>query len=165
MNKSAPPLLHRTNYKAGLKAPVRIVHLGLGAFHRARRAWYTNQVDAAHESGDSHEILTDYSFTGRSPEAANILSRQDEQRDRRNSDVPQHLNVLSVTGLKASDRGWLHDHRLGPPRPPDAEDGNWIQTMPGKGWFLLLRLYSPKEAFFTKEWRPSRDRVGEVIYL
>ena len=33
--------------------------------------------------------------------------------------------------------------------------GNWIQTMPGKGWFTLLRLYSPLEPFFTKEWRPS----------
>ncbi len=27
--------------------------------------------------------------------------------------------------------------------------------MPGKGWFTLLRLYSPLELFFTKEWRPS----------
>jgi hypothetical protein len=33
--------------------------------------------------------------------------------------------------------------------------GNWIQTMPGKGWFTILRLYSPLESFFTKEWRPS----------
>jgi hypothetical protein len=30
--------------------------------------------------------------------------------------------------------------------------GNWIQTVPGKGWFTLLRLYSPLEAFFTREW-------------
>ena len=27
--------------------------------------------------------------------------------------------------------------------------------MPGKGWFMLLRLYSPRESFFTKAWRPS----------
>ena len=27
--------------------------------------------------------------------------------------------------------------------------------MPGKGWFTILRSYSPLEAFFTKEWRPS----------
>ena len=33
--------------------------------------------------------------------------------------------------------------------------GNWIQTMPGKGWFTILRLYSPLEPFFTKAWRPS----------
>jgi hypothetical protein len=27
--------------------------------------------------------------------------------------------------------------------------------MPGKGWFTLLRLYSPEESFFSKTWRPS----------
>jgi hypothetical protein len=27
--------------------------------------------------------------------------------------------------------------------------------MPDKGWFTILRLYSPLESFFTKEWRPS----------
>ena len=27
--------------------------------------------------------------------------------------------------------------------------------MPGKGWNTILRLYSPLEPFFTKEWRPS----------
>jgi hypothetical protein len=42
-----------------------------------------------------------------------------------------------------------------PSKPADAKDGNWIQTMPGKGWFILLRLYSPLESFFTKTWRPS----------
>jgi len=44
---------------------------------------------------------------------------------------------------------------FGPTKPADAKEGNWIQTMPGKGWFTLLRLYSPKESFFTKEWRLS----------
>ena len=42
-----------------------------------------------------------------------------------------------------------------PARPADAKDGNWIQTTPGKGWFTILRLYSPRESFFTKEWRLS----------
>lgn len=44
---------------------------------------------------------------------------------------------------------------FGPSKPADAKAGNWIQTMPDKGWFMLLRLYSPLEPFFTKEWRPS----------
>ncbi|MDI3354973.1 DUF1254 domain-containing protein [Pseudomonas sp. UYIF39] len=42
-----------------------------------------------------------------------------------------------------------------PSKPADAKAGNWIQTMPDKGWFTILRLYSPRESFFTKEWRPS----------
>jgi hypothetical protein len=44
---------------------------------------------------------------------------------------------------------------FGPSKPADAKAGNWVQTMPDKGWFTLLRLYSPKESFFDKTWRPS----------
>jgi hypothetical protein len=44
---------------------------------------------------------------------------------------------------------------FGPTKPTDAKEGTWIQTTPGKGWFLILRLYSPLESFFDKSWRPS----------
>ena len=44
---------------------------------------------------------------------------------------------------------------FGPKQPPGIKRGNWIQTMPGKGWFTILRLYSPLEPFFDKSWRPS----------
>ena len=44
---------------------------------------------------------------------------------------------------------------FGPTQPPGIARGNWIQTVPGKGWFTILRLYSPLEPFFTKAWRPS----------
>lgn len=42
-----------------------------------------------------------------------------------------------------------------PSQPQGVPRGNWIQTMPGKGWFTVLRLYSPLEPFFAKSWRPS----------
>ena len=41
------------------------------------------------------------------------------------------------------------------PTKPDGVKGNWIQTDPKKGWFTILRLYSPLEPFFTKERGPS----------
>jgi hypothetical protein len=44
---------------------------------------------------------------------------------------------------------------FGPTQPAGIKRGNWVQTMPGKGWFTILRLYSPLEAFFTKQWRLS----------
>ncbi|MDM0082905.1 DUF1254 domain-containing protein [Variovorax sp. J31P179] len=44
---------------------------------------------------------------------------------------------------------------FGPAKPSGVQDGNWIQTMPSKGWFTILRLYSPEESFFTKAWRPG----------
>ena len=34
-------------------------------------------------------------------------------------------------------------------------ENNWIQTVPGKGWFTVLRLYGPGETWFDKTWRPG----------
>ena len=42
-----------------------------------------------------------------------------------------------------------------PAQPDGIASGNWIQTVPGKGFFTILRLYSPLPAFFDKTWRPS----------
>ena len=46
---------------------------------------------------------------------------------------------------------------FGPTQPEGVARGNWIQTMPGKGWFTILRLYSPLPSFFDKSWR-----AGEI---
>jgi hypothetical protein len=32
---------------------------------------------------------------------------------------------------------------------------NWVQTVAGKGWFTLLRLYGPLEAWFDGTWKPG----------
>jgi hypothetical protein len=42
-----------------------------------------------------------------------------------------------------------------PTRPDDVGPGNWIQTDPERGWFVVLRLYSPLQPFFDKTWRPG----------
>ena len=41
---------------------------------------------------------------------------------------------------------------FGPTQPEGVARGNWIQTVPGKGWFTILRLYSPLPSFFEKTW-------------
>ena len=48
---------------------------------------------------------------------------------------------------------------FGPTQPTGVSRGNWIQTIPGKGWFTILRLYSPLEPLFAKTWRPSEIEV------
>jgi hypothetical protein len=42
-----------------------------------------------------------------------------------------------------------------PQQPDGVERGNWIQTDPDKGWFTILRLYSPLPSFFDKSWKPT----------
>lgn len=41
------------------------------------------------------------------------------------------------------------------PKAPEGKEQNWIQTIPGKGFFLLFRLYGPLEPWFDKTWRPG----------
>jgi hypothetical protein len=47
------------------------------------------------------------------------------------------------------------------PEAPKGKEANWIKTVPKKGWFTLLRLYSPTEAWFDKTWRPGEIELVE----
>ena len=45
---------------------------------------------------------------------------------------------------------------FGPPgSAPQGKGRNWIETVPGKGWFTLLRLYGPLESWYDRTWRPG----------
>ena len=41
------------------------------------------------------------------------------------------------------------------PRAPKGKEKNWVQTVPGRGWFTILRLYGPLEPFFEQTWKPD----------
>ena len=41
------------------------------------------------------------------------------------------------------------------PDAPEGKEKNWIQTVPGKGWFTYIRLYGPLEPFFEQTWKPD----------
>lgn len=71
MNNPKP--LNRDTAQAPGPAPVRLIHLGLGAFHRAHQVYYTQQAET-----DPQQPQWGYaSFTGRGPGMAELLSAQD----------------------------------------------------------------------------------------
>jgi len=39
--------------------------------------------------------------------------------------------------------------------PPKGKEGNWLETVPGKAWFTILRMYGPLEPWIKKTCRPS----------
>ncbi|WP_084811110.1 DUF1254 domain-containing protein [Ensifer sp. BR816] len=41
------------------------------------------------------------------------------------------------------------------PKPPAGHETNWVQTVSGKSWNSLLRLYGPLEPWFDKTWKPG----------
>jgi len=62
--------------------------------------------------------------------------------------------VGSVHGAKPNNDGSF-DVYFGP-RPPDGvPKENWVQTKPGLGWFVYLRLYGPEKLYFEKKWIPG----------
>jgi hypothetical protein len=47
---------------------------------------------------------------------------------------------------------------------PVAEEGkalNWLQTVPGKEWYIVVRIYNAPECCFALEWKPGEiDEEG-----
>lgn len=41
------------------------------------------------------------------------------------------------------------------PKTPAGHENNWVQTIPGKSWFVILRLYGPLQPWFDQTWRPD----------
>jgi len=41
------------------------------------------------------------------------------------------------------------------PKAPAGKEANWVQSVPGKGWFGIFRLYGPLEPWFDKKWKPG----------
>ena len=39
------------------------------------------------------------------------------------------------------------------PTAPDGKESNWVETIPGKSWFQLFRLYGPLQPWFDQTWK------------
>jgi len=39
--------------------------------------------------------------------------------------------------------------------PPAGQEGRWIKTVPGRGWFAYIRIYGPEQAAFDRGWKPG----------
>lgn len=41
------------------------------------------------------------------------------------------------------------------PTAPSGHEGEWIKTIPGKGWFVYFRVYGPQKEAFDGSWKPG----------
>jgi hypothetical protein len=41
------------------------------------------------------------------------------------------------------------------PKAPPGQETKWVQTMPGKGWNVILRLYGPTQEWLDLKWKPG----------
>jgi len=62
-------------------------------------------------------------------------------------------------GLKKN-RDGSYDIYFGP-KAPKGQESNWLQTVPGKSFFVCLRMYGPTEPWIKGKWRPSDVELVE----
>ena len=65
----------------------------------------------------------------------------------------QFPSLNSERGVKINKDGTT-DIYFGP-QAPKGKESNWVQTVPGKGWNTVLRLYGPLESWFDQSWKPG----------
>ena len=71
----------------------------------------------------------------------------------------QYPSVVSQRGAQANADGSF-DIFFGP-EAPVGKESNWIQTIPGKGWNVILRFYGPLKPWFDQTWRPGEIELVE----
>lgn len=67
--------------------------------------------------------------------------------------------VDSLGEVKANADG-SYDIYFGP-KAPEGMEHNWIQTVPGKAWNTIFRLYGPLEPFYDQSWKPGNPELVE----
>ena len=61
-------------------------------------------------------------------------------------------SLNSMNNLAYNNDGSVTFH-IGPQPPQDAQ--NWLKTVPGRGWFSLIRWYGPTQEFFDRKYKPG----------
>jgi len=66
----------------------------------------------------------------------------------------QPFPSLGLRDKPAQNADGSTDLYLGP-KAPEGKAGNWLATVPGRGYFAILRLYGPTEPAINKSWKPG----------
>ena len=56
-------------------------------------------------------------------------------------------------GLETNDDGSIDIYFSA--KAPAGHEKNWLQTIPGKSWFVAFRVYGPEQAWIDQTWRPG----------
>jgi hypothetical protein len=118
-----------------------------------------SQYIGAYQDSDGSWLTGDHTYRIRLPKnvPANMFwSLTVYDNDTRSMIRNEHGRPLvgSVHGAVANEDG-SYDLFFGPEQPKDVPEANWVQTKPGKGWFVYLRLYGPEQPYFDQTWKPG----------
>jgi hypothetical protein len=124
-------------------APAILAFVAIGAPLRAQTSRFDALADAPFkENRPNIPAANFWSVTLYEAENASGLANGQAFPSLGSRDKPQQ-NVDGSTDLY-----------LGP-KAPEGKASNWLATVPGKGYFAIIRLYGPTEAAIQKSWKPG----------
>ena len=82
-----------------------------------------------------------------------VILYSDQTRSMIQTDQRSPSVSSQTKGLQVNADGSI-DVWFGPKALPGKET-NWVQTVPGRGWNTVLRMYGALEPWFNKTWRPG----------
>ena len=95
---------------------------------------------------------------GAAPTASGPLTSRGGFDDERQGTLGNSARPGLAQALVANADGSIDLH-FGPSAPAGKE-GNWLPTLPGRGWFAYFRFYAPTEPHFDRSWSlPDVERV------
>jgi len=156
----ADPTFHEPEYMAiDLRSKYAFEAIGTAKSMVVSVPGQGSQYIGAYQDADGAWLTGDNSYRIHLPKdiPANMFwSLTVYDNDTRSMIRNQHGRPLvgSVHGAVPNEDGSF-DLYFGPSQPADALEDNWVQTMPGKGWFVYLRLYGPELSYFEKTWIPG----------
>ena len=156
----ADPTFHEPEYMAiDLRSKYAFEAIGTAKSMVVSVPGQGSQYIGAYQDSDGNWLTGDNSYRIHLPKdvPANMFwSLTVYDNDTRSMIQNDHGRPLvgSVHGAVPNEDGSF-DLYFGPKLPADVPEENWVQTMPGKGWFVYLRLYGPEQPYFDKTWVPG----------
>jgi hypothetical protein len=69
--------------------------------------------------------------------------------------------INSLSGDVKENKDGSIDVYFAPELPKGVAKGNWVQSIPRKSWFIILRAYGPLAPWIDKTWRPGEIELVE----
>ena len=154
------PTFHTPSYMAiDLRAKYAFEAIGTSKSMVVAAPGQGSQYIGAYHDSDGNWLVGDNTYRIHLPKDVpagmfwSLTVYDNETRSMISNDLDQPL-VGSVHGAEPNADGSF-DLYFGPELPTETPESNWVQTNPGDGWFVYLRLYGPEKPYFEKSWIPA----------
>jgi hypothetical protein len=112
---------------------------------------YVDSEKKVFDGSKTYKLHLPANFPAKSFWAATIYDTQTRSMLQTSQPFP---TVGSQTKGILTNKDGSHDLFFGP-KAPKGKENNWLETIPGKSWFVILRNYGPMKPWLDQTWRPG----------